>query len=628
MKKQITLLSGLLLVTSAFGQVKNNLPVQQKAKMPISVFNGKTKTQGNTAKAEGDLLFSSDFAQTGFMWTAGTTGQGTFNFGTNASPGITSANQYMGGQMTSTTAANGFAYFNGVQYLLTASAAPQNTWVMSDVIDLSLAGGSITLAFQQRYRAFNTDATYVEFSEDGGATWPKSFVVNAQEPGNGATVQNTIRLDFAVANSANSKVRFRWENTSADANFGSGYGWFIDDVTINAGYANNMKMTEAHFYVGNESIQYTKLPIAQATGTSSEVLFDSEVSNTGSNSQNATLNVKSGAYNQTGSAVAVAPFAADSTVEVSAVPFVLPATVGTHTFTYKVGSANNTLSVTTDDTLVNKIELTNNIMAVDTYVNANSISSSFNGWATQTGDPAIGSFLEITQTATASAVQIGIFDVAPGAGQTPYLGLFVFGRIDKYNAGTDEFEYIGQTQEDDGGYEITTGSFGNVVISRFDDPIVLTPGLYLVTASMLDGAEVPIAFSGYAPAGQTGGLNGATVTTLAGADGFSNSVEAPVVRLDFTDYTGLKEFNSATDVSIYPNPFVGTTEIKFNLKADSQVSAVITDVAGRTVLTVPASKMSAGEQTISIDGTNFVAGIYNYTLTVGGETITKRIVKK
>ncbi|MNE15692.1 hypothetical protein D3C80_1086110 [compost metagenome] len=85
---------------------------------------------------------------------------------------------------------------------------------------------------------------------------------------------------------------------------------------------------------------------------------------------------------------------------------------------------------------------------------------------------------------------------------------------------------------------------------------------------------------------------------------------------------------SATNVSVFPNPFVGTTEMKFNLKAEAQVSVVITDVAGRTVATVPAAKMNAGEQTIAIDGTNFVAGIYNYTLKIGNETITKRIVKK
>jgi hypothetical protein len=104
--------------------------------------------------------------------------------------------------------------------------------------------------------------------------------------------------------------------------------------------------------------------------------------------------------------------------------------------------------------------------------------------------------------------------------------------------------------------------------------------------------------------------------------------ETPMVRLNFDPALGLNELTSATDVTVYPNPFVGTTEIKFNLKADAQVSVVITDVAGRTVATVPATNMNAGEQSVSIDGTNFVAGIYNYTLTVGNETITKRIVKK
>lgn len=623
MKKQITLLSGVLLVTSAFGQV-NNLPVQKKAPSSISVYSGKVKTSANTAKAEGDLLFDDDFSQTTFMWTAGTSGQGTFVFGTNASPGIASANQYMGGQMTSTTAANGFAFFNGIQYLLGAGAAPQNTWIVSDVIDLSAAGGSITLSFEQRYRAFNSDVTYVEFSEDGGATWPKTFIVNEKEPGNGATVQNTISLDFAVTNSATSKVRFRWENTDNDPDFGSGYGWFIDDIAINAGYANNMKMTEAHSYAGTAFLEYTKFPVAQSNGAIN-VVFDAEVSNSGSQAQNATLNVQSGAYNQTGTAVAVAPFANDSTVEVSTVPYVLPAAAATYTFTYKVAS-NNALSLTDDDTLVTSMQVGGSIMAVDTYTDANSITSSFNGWQTPTGEAGIGSLMEIFETVDASAIHIGIDAVPTGTPQTPYIGRLIYGRIDKRNG--NSWDYIGQTQENEGGHEIAAGDFGKIVLSRFDDPITLTPGTYLVTAMTYVNAMVPIAFAGYVRGGQTVGYNGTTVSGLIEADGYTNSVEAPVVRLDLTDYTGLTELNAASNVAVYPNPFAGTTEVKFDLKGDANVSAVVTDLSGRTVAKVPASQMAAGSQTIAIDGTNFQAGIYNVTLTVGNETITKRIVKK
>ena len=136
--------------------------------------------------------------------------------------------------------------------------------------------------------------------------------------------------------------------------------------------------------------------------------------------------------------------------------------------------------------------------------------------------------------------------------------------------------------------------------------------------------DVRIANAGYS-ADQTSFL-------LDGNDMQNNTLyyqnETPMIRLNFDPTLSINELTSATDVTVYPNPFVGTTEIKFNLKSDAQVSVVITDVAGRTVATVPASNMNAGEQTIAIDGTNFVAGIYNYTLTVGNETITKRIVKK
>ena len=106
------------------------------------------------------------------------------------------------------------------------------------------------------------------------------------------------------------------------------------------------------------------------------------------------------------------------------------------------------------------------------------------------------------------------------------------------------------------------------------------------------------------------------------------TTETPWVRLNFDPSLSVTELTSASNLSVYPNPFVGTTEVKFDLKADAKVSAVVTDLSGRTVATVPAATMNAGKHSIAIDGTNFVAGIYNYTLKIGNETITKRIVKK
>ncbi len=101
-----------------------------------------------------------------------------------------------------------------------------------------------------------------------------------------------------------------------------------------------------------------------------------------------------------------------------------------------------------------------------------------------------------------------------------------------------------------------------------------------------------------------------------------------MVRLRFVAPAGLNEIEGLTDVTTYPNPFNNETNVAFKLKNNAEVSLIVTDMTGRTVYTVASVNMTAGEQTIAIDGSAFKAGIYNYTLSVDGKTITNRIVKK
>ncbi len=55
-------------------------------------------------------------------------------------------------RVQSTSNANGFAFFNGVQYLLNSSAAAQDCRIEADSIDLTGAT-VVTVQFEQRYRA-------------------------------------------------------------------------------------------------------------------------------------------------------------------------------------------------------------------------------------------------------------------------------------------------------------------------------------------------------------------------------------------------------------------------------------------------------------------------------------------
>ncbi|WP_343634876.1 T9SS type A sorting domain-containing protein [Fluviicola sp.] len=616
MKKQITLLASALFVAGISSAQVSKSFVQKK---PLKITTSKSVlANGSDEKNGGDVIWSSDFS-TASDWTMGNAGtgvQGAFQIG--AYPA--NFTQYITGTTTGLTAP--MAFFDGIQYLLSGPVGIQNAWMQTPTIDLS-ASEVISVSFNQIYRRFNHDALYVEVSTDNGATWTLSKQVNTDAVGNGPTLRNVLTTDFLIGPGVTQgKIRVRWESLTADDNFGSGYGWAIDNFEVIEGYENNIKLTDAYYAYGTQNLTATIMPATQAA-TAGKTSFGAEIENVGSATQPISFNVTSGAFTATSTQADIAPFADDSLDISFANGFTIPSTVGTYNFKYTVLS-DSILDFGIDDTITTPFAVSNNIYAVDTYTGPNSITGSFNGWATQTGDPQIGTLFEIFANDNVGAVQIGIGNVSPSQ-QDDYIGLSVYASIYKWNATSESFDYISRSEED---HEIVAADFGKLIMCYFPDlPQLTSGGLYLVTAGSYNGAEVPIAFAGKIIAGNTMGYNDGGISAIGlASDG--DKVEAPVVRLDFNDYTGIKEFTSASNVSVYPNPFVGTTEVKFDLKADASVSAVVTDLSGRTVATVPASQMAAGSQTIAIDGTSFQAGIYNVTLKVGNETTTKRIVKK
>lgn len=621
MRKQVTLLSGLaLLAGTAFAQ--QNIPTRQAKLSKFAVSNGiENKKNEGVLKAGGDPVWSDDFSGAN-PWTVGTSGQGTFILGNNSHPQITNSaangglTPYMG-TMASTTAANGFAFFNGVQYLVNNTAASQNTWVASEVIDFT-GIQSINLSFEQRYRAFNSDVTYVEFSADGGTTWTVSEVVNASLPTNGASAQNTVTVFMPVGGTANGMIRFRWESLSDN----SGYGWCIDDVSITEGYGDNVSLMYTYSGVGAQVLQYTKFPLGQ-TATAGNISFGAEFKNVGDNAQDAALHVTSGAYDFTGTAVAVPTpaFTVDSVDIVTASGKPMPTTVGASNFTFEIVSSA-TLNLTADDSKTVPFEVTPFVYAVDSYDGtAASMDGSFEGWQGGTGNPAIGTLYEIFEDGEIGSIDIGIGEVDV---ELDYIGREFVGLIYVYNATSDEFEYYDETDP----RALVAADFGTLVKLKLPSTISVSPGLYLVMASSFSGSPVPFAFSGMAPAATTLGLNADAVTRLASDPATPNIVEAPIVRLDFQSYVGVNELENVAGISASPNPFTNATEISFDLKADAEVAIVVTDLAGRTVMTIPTANYNAGAQKVSIDGASLNAGVYNYTLTVGNNVVTKRIVKK
>jgi hypothetical protein len=76
----------------------------------------------------------------------------------------------------------------------------------------------------------------------------------------------------------------------------------------------------------------------------------------------------------------------------------------------------------------------------------------------------------------------------------------------------------------------------------------------------------------------------------------------------------------------FPNPFNPTTTIRFSVPGEAWTTLRVFDITGREVSRLLDTRMNAGEHEIAFDGARLSAGIYFYTLEVGGRALTQKMV--
>jgi len=86
--------------------------------------------------------------------------------------------------------------------------------------------------------------------------------------------------------------------------------------------------------------------------------------------------------------------------------------------------------------------------------------------------------------------------------------------------------------------------------------------------------------------------------------------------------------NNSFDVSQnYPNPFNGETQIAYNLPEAGKVTFRVTNLVGKTVKEVNMSG-NYGVNYINISSAEYAAGVYMYSISANGKTVTKRMIVK
>jgi hypothetical protein len=76
----------------------------------------------------------------------------------------------------------------------------------------------------------------------------------------------------------------------------------------------------------------------------------------------------------------------------------------------------------------------------------------------------------------------------------------------------------------------------------------------------------------------------------------------------------------------YPNPFNPSTQIKFEIADNANVSLTVYDMLGRVVATLVNTRLQAGTHLFNFDAANLASGIYLYELkTDNGVRLTNKM---
>jgi hypothetical protein len=610
MKKSVLSIAIVALTAGAFAQTDIN-PTQKALMHPDKEFGKNTENNISSIKNGGDIIWQNDFS-VAQDWTIGTNGQGTFIIGTSSHPQMADVTQYMGTlSTTGTTASNGFAFFNGVQYLISGTVTPQDTWVTSDTIDLSLYPlNYITLSFNQRFRHLNFDSTLVEISEDGGQTWV-SYALNEGIVTNDPAIQNTVLKSIPVNQSALTRIRFRWKSDSSDSQFGSGYGWIIDDVKLIEPYLDEVSISKIFTNDVINSYDYYSTPLTQV----SPMIYGAVLENLGAAAVSKYIKFEvtraAASVYLDSMMVNLTPGQLDTIWMVNSYA---PDQIGTYALTVDLQDQG----VQTNNSFLDEFKVTDNLYGHN-YPTSGSTTFGFNTVDATVG---MGNVYQCISNQQLNGIQV-LF----GAGTTA-------------NAETqiELYEVVTTIQDpnniflSDAFYTIpATVNTTTPTDIAFSSPVTLEAGkLYLIIVKCFQTATDKVKFK------STSKGNDDLSTVGYGPFGAGNAVNyyvgwstAPYISLNFDPTLSITETNEEiNEVSIYPNPATTDATVSFDLATSTDATITVSDISGKTISATAWNNLTTGNNTATIQTTNLVAGIYYVTLEANGSVVTKKLIKK
>ena len=657
MKQIYFLISAMFIGTLANAQVK--MPVQAAKDVQASSVYLNTEAPVQAARAVfwshdcdvndcSDWSFDNAAYEVGAPWTDIDI---SFECTTDGPSGP--YNQWAGGSgdgsaassMNSTTSSNGTIIVDSDLFGADANYDAnwvENCWFQTVApIDCS-EHPYVSISLETRYRCWDnggsddSEKCLIEVSRDG-VNWPaidnwdeaSGYVIYGTDtvasrkevfPGyeTSDTSDNPSLLEFDITDAAGGQtevyVRFRWSGTW-------GYSWEIDDIKVYDTPANDTRIDNYLSYTDYERTGYYEYGAWPLSQIPADLAAAAKVYNVGFEDQtNVMLDVTAAGTTAYSTPITLSYATADT---LSAA--YLPTALGPVTVDYLL---------TAD--------------AADENPGNNMASQSFEvtdlSWGRDEGTPVNAAPAEGTDDYIAVSlfdivddVVIYAIDVAVMAGSetgTSIITHLFDGFDDNFLAeqyggilqSTDEFDIIaGNTNEV--GVPVT-----NWYTLVFDEPYLASAGDWLGAGfEHYGGSNVQYGESKYTQ-DNTAFIYGPFGSGSAYDWYYTN--EVPMVRLNLNpnavntiseetvNTTGFEMFPS------FPNPTNGVTRIQFRLDRAADVNFEVIDITGKVVYTLDMGTQAPGYNSISVDASEFAAGVYTYTLSVDGERSTDRLMVK
>ena len=500
----------------------------------------------------------------------------------------------------------------------------------------------VSISLETRYRCWDnggsddSEKCLIEVSRDG-VNWPaidnwdeaSGYVIYGTDtvasrkevfPGyeTSYTSDNPSLLEFDITDAAGGQtevyVRFRWSGTW-------GYSWEIDDIKVYDTPADDTRIDNYLSYTDYERTGYYEYGAWPLSQIPADLAAAAKVYNVGFEDQtNVTLDVTAAGTTAYSTPITLSYATADT---LSAA--YLPTALGPVTVDYLL---------TAD--------------AADENPGNNMASQSFEvtdlSWGRDEGTPVNAApadgtddYIAVSLFDIVDDVVIYAIDVAVMAGSetgTSIITHLFDGFDDNFLAeqyggilqSTDEFDIIaGNTNEV--GVPVT-----NWYTLVFDEPYLASAGDWLGAGfEHYGGSNVQYGESKYTQ-DNTAFIYGPFGSGSAYDWYYTN--EVPMVRLNLNpnavntiseetvNTTGFEMFPS------FPNPTNGVTRIQFRLDRAADVNFEVIDITGKVVYTLDMGTQAPGYNSISVDASEFAAGVYTYTLSVDGERSTDRLMVK